>query len=144
MINSLLASGQISISGSFDFNWWREKKHKPARVMVPVNLHILEKHHIVVFRQQGLDWAIAECLKDFCDIYPVEPEKLIVLSCNCIPENWDVHYFSCNQKGFSHIAYKSLSTTKAYELCGGNLISTDYFAFNKKDDPKESPTFKTH
>jgi hypothetical protein len=138
MIKSLLESGQLSISGTFDFEWWRSKGHIPARIFVPCNLHIHKTHHIVAFRNQGWSWPIGECAKEFCDLYPVEKSKLIVLTVNSIPETWDVFWFKDETATkFLYPNFKSISTSDAYELMGGNLLSTAYFALNKKsDDPK--------
>lgn len=138
MIKSLLESGELTISGSFDFEWWRRKGNRPARILIPVILHIFRRHHIVIFRNQGWNWNIAECLQDFCDIYPVDTKKLIVLSSDCIPEVWNVWYFAKNTNNrFIKHSCHSLSTGKAYELTAGKLTTSDYFAFqdNKKDDP---------
>ena len=147
MIKSLLDSGKFSISGDFDFEWWRFKGTIPARVFVPSQIYIHATHHIVIFKNQGWHWNIGECLKDFCDIYPLDTNRLIVLTSNCIPQIWDVHYFSgCTNKHFVKICHESITEKNAYELIDGNLLSLKYLALpNKKDDPKlKSSNKKTH
>lgn len=132
----------------FDFIWWRDRHHRPSRLVVPVAIHSFPKNNIIVVKQNPFNLSggsLAELIRAIIFEDGIDLKKCVVLS---MPSSscWGWHTFILGKSILG--GYKPLEASTASALLAGKIDFTPYLALPKKE--KMTPTqvevitFKSH
>lgn len=121
----------------FDFIWWRDRRHKPSRLVVPIGIYYFPKNNIIVVKRNPFNLSggsFAELITSITFENGIDLSQTIVLSMPS-PDTWGWHTFLGGTTILG--GYKPLETATARALLAGKIDFTPYLALPKKtDDPK--------